>query len=303
MDNNIKIAYLILAYKNPSHLKRLIEALMSNDCAFYIHLDKKSNFTDFEFIKGENIYFCNHRIPVYWGDFSQVKAILIMIQQALNSHENFQYFVFLTGSDYPLRSNKYIHKFFNTYRGFEFISIVKMPSKMTGKTIEKLNTYRVQSNKPILQIIMKIFAKVGLARRNYRKYFGTIEPYSGSGAWALSKEACTYMIDFIRINKKIVKFFENVITSDEIFFQTIIGNSPFKLKIKRNLTYADWSKRGSHPEIITENHIAFFKAQDKIMANDVYGEGELLFARKFPDKRIDLLNRIDEMIKQKEGIQ
>ena len=52
--------------------------------------------------------------------------------------------------------------------------------------------------------------------------------------------------------------------------------------------------------MINDQHIALFEAQDKVCVNDVYGSGELLFARKFSDDNPDLLQRIDDMIARKE---
>jgi len=52
--------------------------------------------------------------------------------------------------------------------------------------------------------------------------------------------------------------------------------------------------------MITSQHVAFFETQEKVCVNDLYSPGELLFARKFSDKDLDLLQRIDDMIDRKE---
>ena len=95
----MKIAYLILAHKNPRLLKKTVEALSCDDCAFFIHIDKKSNIADFSEIRGENVFFSAKRVPVYWGEFSQVRAILRLIRQALECSERYDYFVLLSGSE------------------------------------------------------------------------------------------------------------------------------------------------------------------------------------------------------------
>ena len=43
----MKIAYIVLAYKNPDQLGRLFQKLINKDSAFYLHIDKKSNISDF----------------------------------------------------------------------------------------------------------------------------------------------------------------------------------------------------------------------------------------------------------------
>jgi hypothetical protein len=53
--------------------------------------------------------------------------------------------------------------------------------------------------------------------------------------------------------------------------------------------------------MINEGHLAFFEAQDRVCVEDMHGPGELLFARKFSDENLQLVQRVDKMIAQKEG--
>ena len=108
----MKIAYLIVAHNNPMHLLRLIRALSSSSSSFFIHIDRKSNLDDFANINGDNVYVSQERIPDYWLDFSQVEATLVLLRMALAEQHRFDYFVLLSGTDYPLRSVPYIQSFF-----------------------------------------------------------------------------------------------------------------------------------------------------------------------------------------------
>ena len=97
-----------------------------------------------------------------------------------------------------------------------------------------------------------------------------------------------------------VKYFQFTPTSDEVFFHTILGNSAFASRMRRSLHFADWSSRGPHPAMINDQHVAFFETQKEVLVDDVWGAGEVLFARKFSEGRLDLVRRIDEMIMRKE---
>ena len=44
----MKIGYIVLAYKNPDQLCRLIQKLINKDSTFYLHIDKKSNISEFK---------------------------------------------------------------------------------------------------------------------------------------------------------------------------------------------------------------------------------------------------------------
>src|SRR6266849_4959643 len=69
-----------------------------------------------------------------------------IIRQALRSSAKYEYFVFLQGSDYPLRSGTYIQRFLEGNRGCKFISLVKMPAP--GYPLSKINKLRYPSDKP-----------------------------------------------------------------------------------------------------------------------------------------------------------
>ena len=295
----LKVAYLVFAYKNPQVLKRAMARLSSEDCSFFVHIDQKSDMDQFSSIKGENIFFSDRRIPVYWAEFSGIDAIFLLIRQALERHEHYDYFVLLSGSEYPLRSGRYIHAFLEENRDLEFISMVKMPAP--GKPISRINTLRFPSDKPIRRFAFRALAKVGLANRDYRKYLEGLEPYSGITWWALSRNACEYIVRFMEENAHVEKYFRYTHAPEESFFHTILGNSAFRTRARGNLLYEDWPPIGARgPAMITDRHIAFFEAQDKICVEDAYGRHEALFARKFSDDKLDLLDRIDAMIRRKE---
>ena len=298
----MQIAYLVFAYKNPQLLKRLIETLSSEDCAFFIHIDKKSDLDDFALINGDNIFFTDERIPVYWAEFSGVQAILILIRQAFKASQQYDYFVLLSGSEYPLKSRKYIHDFFASNYGMEFMNIVKMPSQEASKPISRIKTVRIQSHRPVLRFFMRVLARLHLATRDYRKHLGSLEPYSGNAWWALTRDACRYVLEFSAHHRAVIQYFENTFAPEEMFFHTVLGNSVFKSRMRRNLVYEDWSARGSHPEMISEKHIALFEANAEVNVDDVYGFGEVLFARKFSDDNLELVNRINDIIKENEGM-
>ena len=85
----MKIAYLILAHNTPNHLRRLISALSTPSCAFFIHLDQKSSMEPFAGLAADNVHFTRERVPVYWGDFSQVEAILVLLRDAFADPRGF----------------------------------------------------------------------------------------------------------------------------------------------------------------------------------------------------------------------
>ncbi len=328
-----KIAYLVFAYKNPRVLERAIKTLASEGCAFFVHIDRKSDIDQFSCIRGDNVFFSDKRLLVYWGEFSGVDAILLLIRQALSRPERYDYFVLLSGSDYPLRSGRYIHRFFEENQGSEFISMLKMPSP--GLPISRISTVRFTSDKPVRRLAWRALGKLGLAERDYKKYLGGLEPYSGITWWSLSRNACEYVLRFMESNPTVERFFRNTFAPEETFFHTILGNSPLRNRIRGHLLFEDWSLErpigtGARtllsstllnspsviaarikgrkpfgatslpPRILTSQHVTSFEEQESVWIDDVYGRREALFARKFADDDVDLLDRLDTMIMGKE---
>jgi Core-2/I-Branching enzyme len=293
----MKIAYLVFAYKNPQLIKRQIQLLSSENSAFFIHIDKKSDLHDFAAIQGDNVFFSECRIPVYWAEFSGVRAIMFLIQKALESSGQYEYLFLLSGSEYPLRSRCYIERFLEANKGSEFIRLIKVPGP--GKPLSRITTVRYESDKPLRRFASRAFAKIGLAQRDYQKYLGQLEPYSGRTWWALTRNACEYILRFAELNPQVTTFFKDTFAPEESFVHTILGNSDFRPRVRGNLVYEDWSVAGSHPALISDKHIAFFESNKEVF--DLYeGPSELLFARKFSDDALELLSRIDQMVARKD---
>ena len=297
----MRISYLYFAYKNPKLIERTIRALSDGNASFFVHIDAKSDIRQFDGIHSENVHFTKARLPVYWAEFSGVEAIILLMREALKSIHAGDYFVLLSGSEYPLRSAGYIQNFFETNRGAEFINCVRMPNADAGKPISRFTTIRYPVRQPVARFAFRALAKFGLARRDYRKHLRELEPYGGNTWWALSREACAYVLDYHQNHPHLAQFFERVFSPEEYFIHTILGNSRYKSRMRRSLVFEDWSAGGGHPAIISEKHLQLFNRQDKVGLADVHGPGELLFARKLTDETLGQVNRLDEMIEHKES--
>lgn len=296
----MKVAYLILVHKNPRLLARAIHALSTEDSAFFIHIDKKSRFDNFSHISGRSVFFSEWRIPVHWGEFSFVEATLGLIRQALSSTSKYDYFVLMQGADYPIRSGVYIHKFLDQHDGREFVSMVKVPAP--GYPLSKINTLRFTSDKPVRRLITRCLAKLGLATRDYRRHLGDLQPYAGDACWALSREACQYLLQFSVENPHVTSYFRCTFAPEESFFHTILGNSRFRDRMQRSLLYRYWPAPGPHPAVLTSQDVAFFEKEEKVLLDDQFGTGEVLFARKFSDDDLELIDRVDAMIERKDHL-
>ena len=295
----MKIAYLIPVHANPIHLGRLVGRLSSRSSGFFIHVDAKSDLADFVHLAGPSVGFTADRVAVWWGDYSQVAATLTLIRAALDDPRQYDRFVLLSGADYPLRSTQYVEQFFEQHPRTEFVNMVEMPSDEAGKPLTRLTTYQPGPGRtPLGMALHRTMLGVGrrVHQRDYQTPFQGMVPYGGSTWWALSREACELIVSFVDRRPDFVRFFRHAICPDESFFQTIVGNAALRENVRRNLTFVDWSAGGQNPSAFTEAHLHRFGTADSLTVTDVYGSGELLFARKFVDDDGDLVARLDRLI-------
>jgi hypothetical protein len=284
----MRVAYLILAHDTPNHLKRLVGALNTPDSRFFIHVDRKSDLERFLW-KQSNVTFLDERISIYWGDFSRVGATMKLIEAALQAEPD--YCCLISGSDYPIRRAKYIQDFFHRNRNYQYLASVPIPCPERGKPSSRVQayTFAVPHRSLLLRRVVHRLNRA-LPRRTF--YYKGIIPYGGSQWWALTGNACRYIIDFARTHASFVKFFERVPCPDESFFHTIIGNSAFRERVVRNLTYCDWSTRSCSPAVLDRKHLDLLTHVPLIAHDEYYGSGELLFARKFPDDSKALVSKL-----------
>ncbi|HTP70353.1 MAG TPA: beta-1,6-N-acetylglucosaminyltransferase [Dongiaceae bacterium] len=300
----MKVAYLVMTHENPRLLQRTIQALSFNDpdCAFFIHLDLKTPFDKFSGVSGQNVHFIENRIPVFWGEFSQVDATLSLIREAIASPNRYDYFVLITGSCYPLRSGGYIRRFFEAGNDSEYMEIVKVPAP--GYPLARFEAIRFPSSRPALRFLFRALGRIGLGRRDHQKRLKGLSLYAGEGAWALSRRSCEYILQFVATHPHVEAYFRNSFAPDESFVHTIVGNSDFLNHVQPNIVYAVWpGPSNGHPAIITLKEVAKFE-RENCVTSDRPGEfQEMLFARKINDRSPQIIRRIDTMIERKEGIE
>jgi len=146
-----------------------------------------------------------------------------------------------------------------------------------------------KKHKKLIRKIVRLQIKLGFKRPFYKNF---PELYGGSTYWTLPREILTYVLNYTNENPRFLKRFSHSFCAEEIYFQTIILNSPFKNNIvNNNLRYIEWEPGKPNPRIFTTEDFDSLKVSSQ------------LFARKF-DIGIDeeILDRLDQLIDQVEDI-
>jgi hypothetical protein len=279
----MKICYLILAHNNFRHLDRLINALDGTDCTFFIHLDKK--VVQKYFPQYNNVEVIPERTDINWGGFNMVEATLALMKRGLEYSPGADYYVLISGVDYPIRSKEFLYQ--QLEKGKEYIDIAPVP--VPFKPIERYGYYYFDYDRRNLKHYNPKFLAEVLLKKLKIKRKAPFRVYAGTQWFALTRECVRYILTTVREDKRYTGFFRHTLVPDEAFFQTIIGNSPFLQNTAASLTYTVWEV-AVPPATIEERLIDFLESH--IEFNDEYGQRYPYFARKFNDGSEKLLEEI-----------
>ena len=164
--------------------------------------------------------------------YSSVQATLNLIKFAYNDGIYDRY-VLLQGLDYPIVSNDEINRFFIVNKDTEFIRGCNITNSKEKYFYSKCKYYWFFDNITILKrIANRISQKLNLRIRkgyvlsNNVKY----DLYWGAAQWALTSECIKYIIEFSEKEEAFNKYCRNVFPADEIYFSSIVFNSPYSRK-------------------------------------------------------------------------
>ncbi len=277
-------AYCIIAHKDIYCLNKLLECIDDSRNDIFLLIDKKSDIDSSEICQPSNsqLFTPPRNVNIYWGDISQIKAELHILEIA-KKYGQYDYYHLLSGQDLPLQSQDMIHTFFdNIPKGTNFIGFTSTdkPDASLKPKIEyyipfikylrctnKYKCYLFDKTRSFVINIQKRF--------NIQRY--DISLFKKGANWVSITEP---FVEFLISNKKdILKTYRGVLCPDEIYKQTLLWNSKFRDTIYDSseeyngcLREIDW-KRGN-PYTYRSNDFNTLTSSNK------------LFARKF-DSQVD----------------
>src|SRR5690606_26105880 len=293
---------------DPNHLERLVSAL-DYTADFFIHIDKKQQIAPFlERIDKANVFFLrgNDRIKVYWGGFSQVRATLNLLKKCLeiNGSNPIEYkkVVFMSGADYPINSNEYIHRFFEQHKTINFIRGMNITKANTAKYNYCVRNYLFFDffayNGSVTRVVRKMLNLVGSSFKKKPNYIlrsegSKMNIYHGSSWWALNVDVIRYIEHYATQHKEISAYFKYSLASDEKFFHTLFFNSDFANSnlYKGEEPYVPFTSAFANIHVIDPSLKKWFDLNDF----DKIKHADQLFVRKVSSLYSkDLLDKIDQ---------
>jgi len=276
----LRIAFVILAHRYPHQLLRLVKSLAHPKADCWIHLDKKCKIVDFkDVLEQKNVFAVHPTIKVNWGGIHNSEAMINSLQTVVAAVNEYDYFHFMSGQDYPLKPVEHFIQYLKENTGYDFVG--NRPLEESQQNISMFKNYHFNDFKLPYKSIFERAANKILPQRKFPFDF---EIRKGPQWMTLTKNAVEYCLNFICNNPSYLNYFQWTHIPDEFFFQTILYNSPLKSHLKNQIFhYIDWSEQKKNPKIL------LMADKEKLFASDLF------FARKF-DSSIDdnILNALDE---------
>jgi|GEM_PF-15179 len=266
----MNLAYIIQAHTGENQLISLINQLSDADTDIFLHVDKKNdelyvNLLNY-YSDTSNIYFVKVRGGVNWSGFSMVEATLKLMNMVRSIGKKYNYISFISGQDYPIKSNEYIKKYLTENQGKEFIEF-----RDIAHHFWRLKCYSFfRENKNNRKLYMRILDNViryPQKKMFTRNNFKNMKLYYGSTWFTITYDCMLYILSYLQDNPEYIKQYNHTSCSDEHFFQMIVMNSHFKNNVvNNNQRYIDWSNGGNSPKALTVKDYDNLKNSDKLYA-------------------------------------
>lgn len=270
-----KHAYLIMAHTNFNQLQTLISILDDPRNDIYVHVDKRATkFNERYYVtKFSKLIFINRK-AVNWGAYSQIDCEIRLLKAAKDSGITYSYYHLLSGLDFPIKDQNYIHSFFEKNEGKEFLDF---DPKSDNNTFDRVKYYYffqdfIGRNKGKIPGILYYLQErsITIQRKIGTKRKFTFPMYKGANWFSITNDLVTFVL---QQKSNIRKRFRYTLCADEIVLQSIAMNSPYRQNIVNcSLREIDWTR--GEPYTYRTGDLSILKASTA------------LFARKF-DESVD----------------
>lgn len=216
-DQHVRIAYFIMVHHKPEVFRAMFQKIYSKDQFYLIHIDRKAEEEVTEEIQlyisqFPNVYILES-INIVAGGFSMIQAELDAMEFLLNIAGEWDYFINLSGEDYPLKSQQIIREFLTVNNGRNYIFYYDQKFYRPD-TLQRIQNHFTELTHKVSSMIYK------------RKFMLGVTPYIGGKWFVLTRETCIFMTN----NKRVMDFedyYLHTLLPAESFFQTVLMNTAF----------------------------------------------------------------------------
>lgn len=224
----MKHAFLILAHNAFELLQLLVSRLDDERNDIFVHIDKKVEVLPELYAAKAKLFMLDNRIDVRWGDWTVVEAEYVLFEEAV-AHGPYQYYHLLSGVDLPVKSQDYIHSFFDRNDGKEFIGYTL--TEITPEVVRKVQRWHLFPGDFRNTNVVKRALRAGYIR--VQELLGIYRnrnvDFKKGSQWVSVTDAMARYFLFKRSWAE--KVFSHSFCADEMVFQTLGWDPLFREKL------------------------------------------------------------------------
>jgi hypothetical protein len=249
---------------------------------FYVHVDQKASISEFEFLRAySNVTTIRDRLNIFWGGFNMVRAEIALLSAAI-SNQQCQAFMLISDDSFPLRSGEHIRAavlaeenwidqhelndgyFLDRYRNYHYFDSMATDPQFRPPETRTIGMDEIQDMKD-LEALLRVGKK-------------PVKLYQGAQWWCLSKTASLYLLRMVDEDSHLKESFRFSAVPDELYFQTVIGNSGENWPIRPTQMYFDFSQNPKPFVYSNMEQLATPFSSDRLFVRKVLGDKAFLQA-------------------------
>jgi hypothetical protein len=297
----VTVAYVVVSYKNPGQVLRLVSALREGPAAEVVvrHDQRRTSLPRVE-IEERGGHMLEDGIDIEWGEFSYLRTLLGALERSLELDPD--WIVVLSGQDYPLRPLAEIEARLGAAEEDAFLtspwelSTARRPEPPAEEFFLRYayRHFRVPSWTPrapralrdvvyTREMPLGLGRRIGLRRR--RLPFGPALRCFVSSDWlTLSARAARVVTAAARRERALMRHYRASPMASESFFATVLLNHPELNVARQDRRMISFAGPGvPHPDVLTSSDLG------RLLDSDMD------FARKFDQERdAEVLDALDE---------
>lgn len=285
-NKKVKIAFLLTIYGCASSANRFIsQVLQYEGSSVFVHIDKKSSIKKEQLTCSPRVFIYENPIQVYWGDYSQIAVVKLMMKYA-NKQDKYDFYSVHSESDMLVRPINELIQFLAKDNAYAYLWCKKLPyekwqfggglGRIALSWPRKFRT-KHEWNSPY-RYLRSIYGRLYCLHILKEKKLPTELEFWGLCDWFTLSGACV---------DDILEYTNNHQDYDRIYKDSLIGSEIYYTTLACNL--------GKHKKVITDNCLRYidFEKVDyrKPGSPKVIGyedinrieESNYFFARKFDE--------------------
>lgn len=178
-SRHVRIAYFIMIHHKPDVFREMFQKIYTRDQFYLIHIDRKAKAEVTEDIQLYLVQFPNvyilESMNIVSGGFSMIQAELNAMEYLLNVNLEWDYFVNLSGEDFPLKSQDIIRRFLTENNGRNYLFYYDQKFYRPD-TLQRIQNHFTELTHKISSFIYK------------REFMEGVVPYIGGNGLSLQEK-------------------------------------------------------------------------------------------------------------------